>query len=81
MALGLLKPSCLALGTLLCTHASGVVPKDGLRVRTCDWEETCHSAAVPRRRIPRLSAWLHEASHANCTSRELLRSQTKLLGT
>lgn len=27
-------------------------------------------------RVPRLSAWLHEASHANCASRELLCSQT-----
>lgn len=35
--------------------------------------QTCH--------VPRLSAWLHEASNANCASRELLGSQTKLQGT
>lgn len=56
MALGLLKPCYLALGSLLCTHASGVVPKGGQRARTRVWEETCHSATIPHRRVVSLGS-------------------------
>jgi len=40
-----------------------------------------HSHPAQTRRVPRPSAWLHEASHANGAARELLGSQSKLRGT